>query len=25
MELDTLCGYAWPSKANENAMKRRRG
>ena len=20
-----LCGYAWPSKANENAMKRRRG
>ena len=25
VELDTLCGYAWPSKANENAMKRRRG
>ncbi|WP_373873395.1 replication protein C, IncQ-type, partial [Aeromonas caviae] len=19
VELDTLCGYAWPSKANENA------
>jgi len=25
VELDTLCGYAWPSKANDNAMKRRRG
>ena len=25
MELDTLCGYVWPTAANENAMKRRRG
>ncbi len=25
VELDTLCGYVWPTAANENAMKRRRG
>ena len=25
VELDTLCGYAWPTEVNENAMKRRRG
>jgi hypothetical protein len=25
VELATLCDYAWPSKANDNAMKRRRG
>lgn len=25
VELDTLCGYAWPSEVNANAMKRRRG
>jgi hypothetical protein len=25
VEIDTLCSYAWPSRANDNAMKRRRG
>ena len=25
VELDTLCGYAWPTEINDNAMKRRRG
>lgn len=25
VQLDTLCGYAWPSEVNSNAMKRRRG
>lgn len=24
VELDTLCGYAWPSEANAEAMKKRR-
>lgn len=24
-EIDTLCGYVWPNKVNDNAMKRRRG
>ncbi len=24
-ELDTICGYVWPKKINDNAMKRRRG
>jgi len=25
IEIDTLCGYAWPTEVNDNAMKRRRG
>jgi len=25
IEIDTLCGYAWPTKVNDNAMRRRRG
>lgn len=25
VKLDTLCGYAWPSRVNDNTMKRRRG
>ena len=25
VELDTLCGYVWPTEINDNAMKRRRG
>lgn len=25
VDLDTLCSYAWPSKASENTMKKRRG